>query len=175
MNGSYKIRPVKAADAKQILAVYTPFIEKTCITFETEVPTLQAFGARVEGILSAYPYLVCEAGGRIVGYAYASKHNERGAYRYSANVSVYIEEAFQGKGIGRALYTELFNLMRERGLYTAYAGITVPNEKSVALHAAFGFVPVGTFHKAGFKHGEWHDVMWMEKALRDYGTPEGEI
>lgn len=171
MESSYKIRPAKVTDTEQIFAIYAPFIENTCITFETELPSEEAFRQRVEGILSAYPYLVCEFGGIVVGYAYASKHNERAAYRYSANVSVYIEDAFQGKGIGKALYTELFTLMREHGLYTAYAGITVPNEKSVALHTALGFMPVGTFHNAGYKHGSWHDVLWMEKALRNYNTP----
>lgn len=166
-----KIRPVKIADASDILAVYTPYITDTVITFETEVPTLEAFAERIENIKKDYPYIVCKLDGRIIGYAYASKHHERSAYRYSVNVSVYVVQNYQHQGFGKALYSNLFKLLDEYNYYNAYAGITLPNEKSVGLHKSFGFTEVGIYHKAGYKDGRWLDVLWMEKQLKEYDNP----
>lgn len=168
------IRQATPADAASILAIYAPYITDTVITFETAVPSLTDFTARVEEICRDYPYLVCEADGRVVGYAYASKHAVRAAYRYSVDVSIYIEPAYHRLGIGRLLYTELLAQVKDRGFYTAYAGITLPNEKSVGLHKAFGFTEAGVFHKVGYKANRWLDVIWLEKMLREYNTPEAE-
>lgn len=166
------IRSATPADAAAILAIYAPYITDTVMTFETEVPALTDFTARVASILSGYPYLVCEADGRIVGYAYASQHRARAAYRYSVDVSIYIAPEYHRQGIGRLLYTALFEQLKARGFYTAYAGITLPNEKSVGLHKALGFTEAGTFHRVGYKANQWLDVIWLEKALREYGAPQ---
>jgi len=128
----------------------------------------------MENIQKSFPYLVCEADGVVVGYAYASKHSERAAYRYSANVSIYVKPSNHRQGIGKALYTKLFDLLRDQGIYTVFACITVPNEVSIELHKSLGFSEVGTFHNAGYKLGKWHDVIWFEKALREYDNPEDE-
>lgn len=168
---NWQIRPATLADAEGILRVYAPYITDTVITFETEVPTVEAFAERIAGIRRNYPYLVCEQGGKILGYAYASRHRERAAYRYSADVSVYVGMDSRRKGIGRALYTRLFEELRRYPLYTAFACITLPNEPSVSLHRAFGFREAGIFHKDGYKDGRWLDVIWMEKPLREYDTP----
>jgi len=165
------IRNATPTDAEAILAIYAPYITDSCISFETEVPAITEFTARIEHVIPNYPYLVCEVDGKVVGYAYVSQHRERTAYKYSADVSVYIAPEYHWQGIGRALYTKLFELMREQGFYTAIAGITLPNEKSVGLHKALGFKEVGVYHNVGYKFGKWLDVLWMEKPLRDYDEP----
>ncbi len=109
-----------------------------------------------------------EIGGKIVGYAYASRHAERAAYCYDVNVSIYVSQEYHGTGVAYELYECLFDLLRKQGFYNAYAGITVPNEKSEAFHKKFGFTPIGTYRNTGFKFGNWHDVIWMEKALRPH-------
>ena len=162
------IRGATSGDAEGILKIYAPYITCTCITFETEVPSIENFRTRIQNIVINYPYLVGEADGRIIGYAYASRHRERAAYKYSADVSVYIAPEYQGLGIGKTVYGNLFDLLREQGIYTVYAGITLPNDKSVGLHKSLGFTEAGIFHNDGYKFNKWLDVLWMEKPLRDY-------
>ncbi|MCL2461258.1 MAG: GNAT family N-acetyltransferase [Defluviitaleaceae bacterium] len=169
------IRSATPADAGAILEIYAPFITGTCITFETEVPSIGEFAARIGSIAKSYPYLVSEMDGKIVGYAYASKHRERAAYRFSADVSVYVAPEYHRQGVGRALYTKLFDMLREQGIYTVFAGITLPNEKSAGLHKALGFIEVGVYHNVGYKLGKWLDVIWMGKALKEYDDPEIEF
>jgi phosphinothricin acetyltransferase len=167
------IRRAALADAPAILAIYAPYITETPVSFETEVPLLQDFVRRMENIMAEYPYLVCEIDGNIAGFAYASKHRERAAYRFGADVSIYIHPAYHRRGIGKALYTALFALLKEQNIYTLYAGITLPNDGSVGLHKSLGFAAAGTFRNAGYKQGKWHDVIWLEKPLREYDHPEG--
>ncbi|MBN1892447.1 MAG: N-acetyltransferase [Clostridiales bacterium] len=167
------IRPVKQTDAADILAIYAPYVTDTVISFETKVPTIEEFSKRIETIQNDYPYLVCEVDGKVVGYAYASKHRERAAYRYSVEVSVYVALDYHHKGIGKALYKRLFAALDACNYYSAYAGITLPNDKSIGLHKSFGFVEVGIYHNIGYKDGKWLDVIWLEKPLKDYGIPPG--
>jgi len=167
------IRSAILSDAQAILDIYAPYITGTCVSFETELPSIEEFGVRIENTLKNYPYLAAVTDNKIIGFAYASKHRERAAYRYSADVSVYVAPGYQRQGIGRALYSQLFDLLRTQGIYTVFAGITLPNEKSIGLHSTLGFREVGTYHNTGFKFGKWLDVMWMEKPLRDYDTPPG--
>jgi phosphinothricin acetyltransferase len=162
------IRGATAADSKAILDIYAPYITDTAITFETEVPAVSEFTSRVETIIKNYPYLVCEADGKIIGYAYATKHRERAAYKYSADVSIYIKSEYHGRGIGRKLYSDLFESLKNYKIYTAIAGITLPNEKSLALHKSFGFKEVGVYHNVGYKFGKWLDVIWLEKQIKEY-------
>ena len=86
------IRPARLEDASEILKIYEPYIKKTTITFEYEVPSLEEFRGRMTGIIGAYPYLVCEADGKILAYAYAHRFHERAAYQWDAELSVYVEE-----------------------------------------------------------------------------------
>jgi phosphinothricin acetyltransferase len=163
------IRKAALADSAEILSIYAPYVTDTCITFETEVPTIDAFTARIENIMSNYPCLVYEENGKILGYAYASKHRERAAYQYSADVSVYVDQAYHRRGIGKALYAKLLEILMEQGrIYTAYAGIALPNEKSVGLHKTLGFKEVGIYHNVGYKFSKWIDVIWLEKSIRAY-------
>jgi phosphinothricin acetyltransferase len=121
---------------------------------------------RIAKVLEEFPWLVCEEDGEILGYVYASRHRERPAYQWSVDVTAYIAERHRRKGVGRALYTSLFELLRLQGFYHAYAGITLPNPGSVGLHEAMGFQPVGVYRAVGFKCGEWHDVGWWQLELQ---------
>jgi len=103
--------------------------------------------------------------GDTIGFAYGSPHRERAAYRWAADVSVYLAARAHRRGIGRALYESLFELLAQQGIRTLCAGVTLPNEASVALHEALGFAPVGIYRKIGFKFGSWHDVAWWQRQL----------
>jgi L-amino acid N-acyltransferase YncA len=128
---------------------------------------------RIAVTLESFPWLVCESNAGVLGYAYASKHRERAAYRWSVDVSAYVSEGSRRSGVGRALYTSLLAMLRLQGFYTAVAGITLPNPGSAGLHEAMGFQQIGIYRGIGFKCGEWHDVAWYQLALRDCaGVPD---
>lgn len=152
-------------DAEQIQGIYAPYCS-TPISFELEPPSVEEMQQRLNVVLKQYPWLVCEEAGRILGYAYANFHRERAAYRWSVDVSVYIDQDHHRRGIGRALYTSLFELLRLQGYINSYAGVTLPNPGSVGLHLAMGFEPVGTYSQVGFKYGAWHDVAWYQLLLQ---------
>lgn len=160
------IRLANANDAPRIAAIYRPFCEDSAVSFETEAPDAAEIASRIERINCRYAWLVSEAGGTVAGYAYASPHRERAAYRWAVEVTVYVDERFRGKGVGRTLYTELFARLRRQGLFKAYAGILVPNPASQAFHEALGFTLVGIYRKIGYKLGAWRDVGWWELALQ---------
>jgi L-amino acid N-acyltransferase YncA len=129
--------------------------------------------ARIERFSASHAWLVAEREGRVVGYTYAYPFQERPAYRWTAGVSVYIADGERSRGVGRALYAALFERLRESGFRMAHAGITLPNEASVALHESFGFERVGVNREIGWKNGAWHDVGWyqLELAPAEEGTP----
>ncbi len=160
------IRLATADDAAPIRDIYAPFCESTPVSFETQAPTVEEMRLRISGTVTIFPWLVFEKGDQVLGYAYASKHRERAAYRWSVDVSAYVQAGARRSGVGRALYTSLLALLRLQGFYTALAGITLPNPGSVGLHEALGFEPVGVYRQIGFKCGEWHDVAWYQLALR---------
>jgi phosphinothricin acetyltransferase len=136
------IRLATEDDAVQIAEIYAPFCRETPISFETEPPAAGEMRERIARTVKSYPWLVCDDGGQILGYAYASRHRERAAYRWSVDVSVYVREGRRRTGLGRALYTSLFALLRLQGFQNALAGATLPNSGSVGLHEAMGFEPV---------------------------------
>jgi phosphinothricin acetyltransferase len=160
------IRLAREQDAEQVLQIYAPFCLSTPISFETEAPELVEMRARIAKTIGVLPWLVCEDGAQITGYAYASRHRERAGYRWSVDVSVYVRETCRRAGLGRALYTSLFEILRLQGFYNIVAGITMPNPASVALHEAMGLKPVGVYRGIGFKCGQWHDVGWWQLSLR---------
>ena len=155
-------------DSVSLLNIYGEFIRNTAVTFETAVPSVLEFSKRISDIVESSPWLVCEIDGEIIGYAYASKHRERAAYRWSVDVTVYINPQYHRKHIATALYTALIELLKLQGYYCAYAGVSLPNLKSEEFHKSFGFNPVGVFHNVGYKFDEWRDVKWFELALSDY-------
>jgi L-amino acid N-acyltransferase YncA len=160
------LRPATADDAPGIARIYAPFVSESVVSFESVAPTAEEIESRIATNTERYPWLVC-ALDETVGYAYATSHRERGAYRWSVDVSVYVDPDHHRCGIARALYTALFALSREQGLFNAYAGIALPNPASTGFHESMGFEPVGTYHGVGYKRGNWHDVRWYEKTLGD--------
>jgi phosphinothricin acetyltransferase len=143
-----------------MLAIYRPYVESTVISFEQEVPSLEEYTGRV----------VAEAEGQLLGYAYGSSHRERAAYKWSVETTVYVAAGVQRRGIGRHLYSALFPMLKDAGYCNAYAGVTLPNPASIALHQAVGFKPIGTFPRVGYKFGQWRDVAWFHLALREEGA-----
>lgn len=162
-----EIRVANSNDTKQILEIYKPQILNTPNSFEEVVPSLQDFQKRIETIQKKFPYLVAEENGKVIGYAYASAHSERAAYRWSVNVSVYIDNRAHRKGVGTALYTKLFSILRELGYFKAYAGIASTNEASLRLHEKFGFKPIARYENVGYKFGKWHTNIWMDLTLQE--------
>jgi phosphinothricin acetyltransferase len=127
---------------------------------------------RIASVLERTPWLVWEENGAVLGYAYASRHRDRAAYQWSVEVSAYVRGDARKRGIAAELYRRLFAVLEAQGFYNAYAGITLPNPASVALHTAVGFTPVGVYRNIGFKNGRWHDVGWYERALATHSTPD---
>jgi phosphinothricin acetyltransferase len=154
-------------DAEACAAIYAPYVTDSVASFEERPPSGEEMAARM---LVAHEWLVAEADGAVVGYAYGSPHHVRAAYRWSADVAVYIDAAHHRAGVGRALYTTLFERLRERGFWMLCAGITLPNDSSGGLHRAMGFVPVGTYRRIGWKSGAWRDVECLQLDLRPGDT-----
>ena len=173
LNSSWNIRLVTSRDALEIAEIYRPTVESTPISFELEPPDEQEIQHRIEHKLTTYPWLVCESGERVAGYAYASQFRERAAYQWSVETSVYVHSDFRRFGIGRALYISLFRMLTAQGYFSAYAGITLPNPGSVGLHEALGFRPVGVYRNVGYKMGAWHDVgHWVLSLQPEVTTPQ---
>jgi phosphinothricin acetyltransferase len=168
------IRLAASADAPQIAAIYRPFCEDSHISFETEAPDEVEMASRIERINHRFSWLVDEIGGAVAGFAYASPHRERAAYRWAVEVTVYVHERFRGRGVGRGLYSELFERLRWQGLFRAYAGIALPNPASQAFHESMGFTLVGIYRKIGYKLGAWWDVGWWQLALQPEKDPPPE-
>jgi phosphinothricin acetyltransferase len=162
-----KIRVAMPADAAAVAAIYAPIVRDTAISFETVPPTPEAMAGRISRTLTTHPWLVAERDGKVAGFAYAGPHRERAAYRWSVDVSAYVDAGARGAGIGRALYTRLFAILRAQNYRSVFAGIALPNEASVGLHEAMGFTPLGVYRKVGFKQGAWRDVGWWQLALSD--------
>ena len=160
-----RIRSVTSADAESIRMIYAPYVSDSATSFEAVVPDVAEMTRRIEAQADRYPWLVFESGDRMLGYAYASPHRARTAYQWSVEVSVYVHADAHRRGIGRALYVALFELLRRQGYVNAYAGITLTNTSSVGMHESLGFVPVGIYRQIGFKFDRWHDVEWLHLRL----------
>jgi len=167
-----RLRPAQPeVDAERIAEIYRPAVEGSYISFEEVVPTADEMAERMNRVLARLPWLVAEdESGLVVGYAYASPHRERAAYRWSVDISVYVDPGRHGRGIGRALYDELLEQLRGLGFVNVYAGVTLPNPASVALHEAIGMTRVGVYHRVGYKLGGWRDVAWYELRLTEPAT-----
>ena len=162
-----QIRRATPADAAVLREIYRPYVETTAISFELEVPSIEEFQRRISVAVEGWSWLVAEVDGKLVGYAYASAHRARQAYRSSVETSAYVREDYQRQGIGRALYTQLLKELGERGFGSAFAGITLPNDASVGFHESLGFEPIGVFPRVGRKFGAWYDVAWFYRSIQD--------
>ena len=156
------IRMAELDDCRAILDVYAPYIEQTAFTLTSQVPDLEDVVRTMLDIKRYYPYLVCCVDDVVVGFAYAYRLGNKEAYRWNAELSVYIAPGYQGLGIATALYTALFQILKVQGFCNLYAIITLPNDPSMALHRHFGFTELCTQKAVGFKLGKWHDTLWME-------------
>jgi L-amino acid N-acyltransferase YncA len=152
-------------DASACLAIYAQFVEDSPTSFEDETPSLAEFAHRIERLNRTHAFLLGEDEGRVAGYAYAGTHRDRPAYRWATECTVYIHPDYHRMGLGRALYTPLFELLEQQGYRTVLAGITTPNPASIGLHTALGFTEVGVYRRIGWKAGAWRDVVWLEKQL----------
>lgn len=172
--GPATVRPATVADAAACASIYAPYVADTAVTFETDAPTPAQMADRIAAALATHAWVVLEDAGEVVGYAYAGPYKARAAYRWSCEVSVYLEPGRRRTGAGRALYEALFARLAERGFRTLVAGMTLPNEASEGLHRALGFEPVGVYRRIGWKHGAWQDVAWMQRRLGPEGEPPTE-
>jgi L-amino acid N-acyltransferase YncA len=158
-------------DASACAAIYAPHVVESATSFEEDPPDPAAFDERIARTTATHPWLVAERGGEVVGFAYACPHRARPAYRWAVDVSVYVSDRHRGVGCGRALYQELLERLRRQGFHVVCAGITLPNEASVALHEGLGFASVGIYRRIGWKAGGWRDVGWWELELQ---APSGD-
>lgn len=165
-----RIAPVEETDAGQLLAIYTPYVAGTAVTFECEAPTPDEFAGRIRDVRQFHPYLKCMDGKTIIGYGYAHRWMERKAYQWTAELSVYVRGDRVGGGIGRALYHALIELSRRQHLHTLIGCLGLPNDASEKLHRHFGFTRFGYLEKAGYKFGRWWDVAWYGKRIAE-GEP----
>ena len=159
------IRDGSEADGAGCAAIYGPYVTGTAVTFETEPPGAGQMAERIAEAIDTHAWVVLEEDGRVCGYAYGARFKHRAAYRWSCEVSVYVELGRRRTGAGMQLYAALFERLEARGFRIAVAGMTLPNEASVGLHRAMGFEPVGTFRNIGYKFDAWHDVFWTQRPL----------
>lgn len=163
-----------ASDAAACAAIYAPYVTGTAITFEIEPPSVAEMAARIAAARKTHAWLVLELDDQVIGYAYAGPMKARAAYRWSCEVSVYLEQGRRRTGGGRALYEALFDRLTARGYRTAIAGMTLPNPASEGLHKSLGFEPIGTYRNIGWKLDTWHDVAWSQRPLAELPDPPTE-
>lgn len=169
------IREATEADAQEILEIYAPYVIKTAITFEYEVPALEEFRGRIRRVKEKYPYLVAEQDGVMAGYAYVEAFKGRAAYDWAVETSIYVPMDGRRRGVGRRLYQALEDCMVRQGILNLNACIGYPREEdayltrdSVRFHEKLGYRMVGEFHQCGYKFGRWYDMVWMEKIIGEH-------
>jgi L-amino acid N-acyltransferase YncA len=162
------LRVATPADAKGMLDIYGPFITETSFTFETELPSREAFAERIRSYCRHWPWLVCEKEGVVAGFAYGARYRERKGYQWCVESSVYIHPDHHRSGFASMLYSALFELMKVQGYRNVYAVINLPNDISVAFHEKMGFKHFATYPKVGYKLGKWKDVGWWQLTINGH-------
>lgn len=170
MGNKYFIRLIDETDAQAVLDIYKYYVDNTIISFEYEAPSLNDYKQRIKTNTEKYPWLVCLLNDEIIGFAYCSTHRSRTAYQWSPESTIYLAHNFHTKGIGRLLYETLFALLKLQGYYNVFAGVALPNEKSIGFHNALGFEEIGIFKNVGYKHGGWHHTHWFQLTLKELQT-----
>jgi len=162
-----RIRRGTGDDLPDLTELYNHYVRETAITFDIEPftpatrrPWFEQFAAQ-----GRHQLFIAERRGRVLGYACAGSFRPKAAYGPSVETSVYLRPEEHGRGLGTRLYTELFEALAGEDVHRAYAGITLPNPASLALHTRFGFRDCGSFSEVGRKFERWWDVLWMEKGL----------
>jgi L-amino acid N-acyltransferase YncA len=169
----FSVRDAAERDAQACASIYAPYVTGTAVSFESDPPPPAEMADRIRAAIRTHAWVVLESEDRVVGYAYAGPYKSRPAYRWSCEVSVYVERGRTRTGAGRALYDALLARLAERGFRMAIAGMTLPNDASVGLHRALGFELIGVYRRIGWKHGAWHDVAWMQRPI-ETGSGDGD-
>jgi phosphinothricin acetyltransferase len=160
------VRDATRADAAAIAAIYNPYVTESIVTFEEDPVPASEIARRIEDVLSdGFPWLVAEQDRAVVGYAYATQWKGRRGYRHSTEITVYLDQACGGRGIGSELYRELFARLERKGVHVVIGGIALPNDASVALHEKFGLRKVAHFSEVGTKFGRWIDVGYWQRTF----------
>lgn len=165
MESLYTIRLAEKQDVPAMLEIYRHYVLHTVITFDYDVPSLAEFEEKIRGIQMNHPCLVVLQNDKIAGYAYGNEFRHKAAYQWCVESTVYLDKDVVGKGLGKALYTALFEIMALQGFYKVYAGVTLPNPLSEKLHLSTGFKELVVYEEVGFKAGAWHDTIWYELTL----------
>jgi phosphinothricin acetyltransferase len=169
------VRAAKHEDAAAVARVYAPYVRDTVVTFEVEPPDAPTMARRIGDTLETYPWLVAEnVAGDVVGYAYAGRHRERSAYRWTIDTTIYIDPAHRRSGVGKKLYRSLLDTLRGQGFRSAFAEIVLPNPGSVGLHERMGFNKIGIHHDIGFKLGSWCDIGYWRLGLSSGTAPQSD-
>lgn len=160
------IRDATATDAPAIAAIYNHYIIHTTVTFEEQSLLPEELARRLLDVQGhAFPWLVYEDHGTVVGYCYANLWKSRSAYRRTLETTVYLSDSARGRGIGTLLYTQLIELLRNTETHALIGGIALPNPGSVALHEKLGFKKVAHLREVGWKFSRWIDVGYWELVL----------
>ncbi len=159
------IRDIRGGDIARCLEIYNYYIEKTTVSFEEKPLPLGEFTERVERIARRYPFIVADDGVKIVGYAYLDSFHERSAYRYTADLSIYLDKELLAKGTGGLLLDEIERRGKSAGITNIISIITEENARSVSFHSKHGFSLVGRLEKVGVKFGRTLDVLYYQKTL----------
>lgn len=182
MEQEVNIRIATAQDAAALLDIYAPYVENTAITFEYTVPSVQEFERRISNTLQTYPYLVAEVDKEIVGYTYAGPYQERSAYQWAVEVSIYVKKTAKKMGIGKTLYQALETILNLQHISNLYACIADTDEEdpyltkdSILFHQRLGYRQVGKFTQCGYKFNRWYNIIWMEKQIQVHTVPPENI
>jgi len=168
------IRQATRDDVSRMLEIYAPYVRETAISFEYDPPSDEVFMKRFERITERYPWIVWEENGRVLGYAYGDTAFERAAYKWDADMSIYVDRDARGKGIGTELYDRLEALLRAMGYCNLYALITADNLPSCRFHESRGYELHGILKRSGYKFGKWYDVNWYCLDLTGNDPAKGE-
>ena len=176
------IRIANLKDAPELLKIYAPYVRETAITFDYEVPSVEAFRGKIERILKKYPVLVAETAEGIVGYAYADAFKNKKAYDWAVETTIYVEKNCKKTGIGRLLYEELESILKAQNIVNLNACIAYPEEEdehltkdSVRFHEKLGYRMVGEFRQCGYKFNRWYNMVWMEKHIGEHTNQQPEV
>lgn len=169
----FKIRQAKKDDAKQLLDIYRPYVENTAVTCDCTLPSVNEFENKITSISQKYPFLVAELNGQILGYVYAKELYNREAFRFSAEISIYVSQNYRKNSIGKNLYKEIEKELIDRNISNVYASVVYSgfsdkyiNNDSFIFHQHLGYKKVGHFTNCIYKFGKWYDMVWMEKILK---------